>query len=87
MAGIGRKRVAKQDVSYPDWGRVIVKKDKPGAKIASFNPEKLMRILKGMKDVSVVKMRIWDTSTAARLDGITEDGRKVMTLVMPIVDH
>jgi len=83
MAAIGRKRIAKQDATYPDWQRVLVKKDKPNAKIACFDPEQMMRALKGMKDLERVKFRIWGEDGPVRIDGVTQDGRKVMSLVMP----
>lgn len=88
MARIGRKRVAKQDTTYPDWSKVLrrARKEKKGAQIASFRPEVMMKALQGMKDADVVEFRIWDKDNATRLDGMTKDGRKVMALVMPIVD-
>ncbi len=85
MANIGRKQVLKQDVTYPDWQTVLVKKNKPDHKKARFNPELMMRALQGMKDVDVVELRVWDEKTPARLDGITKDGRKIMALVMPTI--
>lgn len=88
MARIGRKTVVKQDTTYPDWSRILrgARKETKGAQIASFRPEVIMAALQGMKDVGVVEFRIWDKDRAARLDGMTEDGQKVMALVMPLVD-
>lgn len=87
MARIGRKRVAKQDTVYPDWLRVLQKarKETRGAQIALFRPEVMMTALQGMKDIDVVEFRIWHKDRAVRLDGMTKDGRKVMSLVMPVV--
>ncbi len=85
MAKIGNKRVVKQDGEYVDWARVLVKKDKPGQKTAKFGPELMMKALRGLRDAENAEFRIWDEKSAARLDAVTEDGRKVMILVMPIV--
>ena len=87
MARIGCKTVAKQDASYPDWGRLIVKKDKRGHQVAKFDPTKLMKVLQAMRDIECVEFRIWGTDEAARLDGVNASGRKVMALVMPLINR
>jgi hypothetical protein len=84
MAKIGQQTVVKQDANFPDWTRVLIKKDKKGHRLSRFKPTYLMKVMRGMKDIDNVDMRVWDASSAARLDGITEDGRKVMALIMPV---
>ena len=87
MAKIGRSSVAKQDDAYPDWPKVMkgARKDIKGHKMSRFDPAVLMTALQGMKDVKVVELRNWDENKPIRIDGLTADGRKVLSLVMPIV--
>jgi hypothetical protein len=88
MARIGRKSVAKQETSYPEWARVLkgARKETQGHQMAHFSPTVLMKALQGMRDSGVVELRIWKPDKAVRLDGMTEDGRKIMALAMPTID-
>jgi len=87
MAKIGVKSVAKQDGSYPEWKRVMIKRDAPNGFTALFAPEQMMRVLKGMKDIEFVEFTVWDKRSASRVDGETIDGRKVVAMIMPAITH
>jgi len=87
MAKIGHRVVAKQDTGYVKWEKILkgVRKTRKGAVMARFNPEVLMRALQGMKDADNVELRVWKDDEAVRLDGRAENGRQVMSLVMPLI--
>ena len=77
--------LAKDDASYPEYQRVIPPENREGQKTALLDPANLIRTLKAFKGVESVRISILAEDEAIRLDGKTPDGRKVVGVMMPLV--
>jgi len=77
--------LSKGDASYPEYGRVIPSENREGQRTALLDPANLIRILKAFKGIDSVRISILAEDKAIRLDGETPDGRKVVGVMMPLV--
>lgn len=77
----------KEESTYPDVQRVIPPYDREGQRTINLNPELLTKLLKGFKGVNSIRISVAGPEHAVRIDGETQDFRKIMGLIMPIMER
>jgi DNA polymerase III sliding clamp (beta) subunit (PCNA family) len=75
----------REDCSYPEYGRVIPSDTRKGHRTALLDPANLIRIIKAFKGCESVRISILAEDEAIRLDGELPDDRKVVGVLMPLV--
>ena len=77
--------MAKHEGEFPKYEHLIPAQEREGQVTTEIDPALMVKLLKAFKGVSKVRIYMVSDKDALRFDGNTDDGLKVVGVLMPIV--
>ena len=77
--------ITKTEGTFPLYERVIPPEERDGQVSVTVDPALLAKFLKTFNGIKEVRMSVVPRDEGIRFDATTDDGRKVLGIIMPVV--